>query len=368
MDDTVSVVLAHPHVPRGELIRALQRPMGDGGGTGRTDHSLVYRCVQATESLVHVPTPYGPVLQTVRVPKHDGSELEVEFAHPGAFLWVLLRTSPAFADFCAAELPQNQSDVCVYMDDVRPGNVLRPDAGRTYYAWYYQLLALPAWFRSSEAGWFDLCFVPLSTCDGITGGLSGLTDQLLGAMNFPIVVDTHEAAIRYRFDYLCCLGDAKALQQMFGLKTSASYKPCGRCANIFGRLRLGDAPPAPGAYLQHYTCANMALWDEWTHARFQEARAELTRAFAEGPEQGALMERMLGICFNEGRGLAFGERADLYRVPETLYYDAQHCIWASGGVAQYEINQLILATQRQGLDVPAIQEQSRRHMLTFFYT
>ena len=59
----------------------------------------------------------------------------------------------------------------------------------------------------------------------------------------------------------------------------------------------------------------------------------------------------LGIYFNEGLGVPLGANAALYRVPECLYFDAQHAIWASGGVAQYEINQFLNETQQRGLQL-----------------
>ena len=146
--------------------------------------------VQAIDDLFsHTGTPYGPVIQTLRMARHRGTELEVLVAVPRALLWMLFQVSPPWTDFLAASLPRACSHVCLYMDDVRPGNQHRPDKGRLYYAWYYQLVDLPYWFRVSAQGWFDLCFVKASDCEGIVGGFGCLTDRLLSMINFPFTVD-----------------------------------------------------------------------------------------------------------------------------------------------------------------------------------
>ena len=56
------------------------------------------------------------------------------------------------------------------MDDVRPGNVLRPDSGRLFYAFYWCMLMTPPWWRTSEWGWYDLCFILHTKLLTILGG------------------------------------------------------------------------------------------------------------------------------------------------------------------------------------------------------
>ncbi len=267
------------------------------------------------------------------------------------------------------------------------GNQHRPDKGRLYYAWYYLLVDLPYWFRVSAQGWFDLCFVKASDCEDIVGGFGCLTDRLLSMINFPFVVDVPSPApgfasessrgsaressrgsapraressrgsaprATYEFKFHSFMADMKALQQMLGLKPSGAYKCCGLCANILGRILPADVPP--GGYMQHYSCGDTSLWDEWTHERFQDACAELARAFGESAERGQQLETQLGIYYNGGVGVAFGCNAALCRVPETMFLDAQHCIWASGGVAQFELNQLLCEAETRGVELAAVQE------------
>ena len=108
--------------------------------------------------------------------------------------------------------------------------------------------------------------------------------------------------------------------------------------------------------MQHYMYRDTSLWDEWTHDRFQNACAELARAFAESTERGKALETQLGIFYNVGVGVAFGGNAAVCRVPETVFLDAQHCTWASGGVAQFELNQLLREAETRGVQPGAAHE------------
>ena len=202
---------------------------------------------------------------------------------------MMFQVSPPWTDSLAASLPRACSNVCLYMDDVRPGNQHRPDKGRLYYAWYYQLVDLPYWFRVSAQGWFDLCFVKASDCEDIVGGFGCLTDRLLSMINFPFTVDvpspgfasessrgsaresSRGSAPRGTYEFKChsFMADMKALQQMLGLKPSGAYKCCGRCANIIGRTRPGVygrgdfslGRPLPAWPFRSWLCAH------WPHPR-----------------------------------------------------------------------------------------------------
>ena len=93
--------------------------------------------------LLHHETPYGTALRHIDVENRDGTHLRVQYCCPRAFLWLCCLVSVAFKTFLADHLPDGRSRVCLYCDDVRPGNVHRPEPARLYYAFYYTLLELP---------------------------------------------------------------------------------------------------------------------------------------------------------------------------------------------------------------------------------
>ena len=69
-------------------------------------------------------------------------------------------------------LGDDAGDFMLYLDDVRPGNVLRPDSGRVYYSIMWSLAQYPRWYASRLLGWLPLCYVQSIQLDRIDGGIS----------------------------------------------------------------------------------------------------------------------------------------------------------------------------------------------------
>ena len=159
------------------------------------------------------PTPYGSVLNQLSVLQTTGAYLNIWYIKPAAFLWMSVKLSPPWAEFLNSSMTDRASAITLYMDDVRPGNQLRPDHGRVYLAWYWLLMALPEWFRTSQYGWFDLAFTQWTECLSIQGGVSALTDELLRVMDFPIQITLPSDAVPrplWTFEFGVFMSDAKA--------------------------------------------------------------------------------------------------------------------------------------------------------------
>ena len=60
------------------------------------------------------------------------------------------------------------------------------------------------------------------------------------------------------------------------------------------------------------------------------------------------METLLGINYEDGLSLPFSAGAARYRVPECIYWGPMHIIWASGGIAQYEVNHFLREAVSRG--------------------
>ena len=100
--------------------------------------------------------------------------------------------------------------------------------------------------------------------DLMRGGMSNLTAQLLGAMDFPMdfVVEAPPASEappapygrRYELSFDIFLADEKAIKEMLAVKGAGSYKPCCKCMAIVGRILEADVRPP----FQHQ--ANTCSW------------------------------------------------------------------------------------------------------------
>ena len=142
-----------PELPRALVSAALRRASGL-----EPDRREAEGWSAADAQLLAAYTPYGPVMKRLKVPHRLHGDVEVEFADPRALLWLEMKVSPAYSAFLQQTLPNWTSEIVVYSDDVRPGNVQRPDSGRLYYAYYYAILEMPSWWRSGPWGWYDLTF------------------------------------------------------------------------------------------------------------------------------------------------------------------------------------------------------------------
>ena len=119
-------------------------------------------------------TPYGPIGKVLRF-----GEEAVPYICPLALLWTMASASEGFGMFLLACLGGAAGDFILYLDDVRPGNILRPDPGRVYYSILWSLAQYPRWYASRELGWLPLCFVRTTQLDRIDGGISQVIAALL---------------------------------------------------------------------------------------------------------------------------------------------------------------------------------------------
>ena len=103
-------------------------------------------------------TPYGPIGKVLRF-----GEEAVQYICPLALLWMMASASEGFGKFFLDCLDGDAGDVILYLDDVRPGNVLRPDPGRVYYSIMWSLAQYPRWYASRKLGWLPLCDVQIES-------------------------------------------------------------------------------------------------------------------------------------------------------------------------------------------------------------
>ena len=91
---------------------------------------------RAMSDHANVSTPYGTVIQQMRLPLR---KLPLwDYAHPLALMYHLAKISTAFGDLMAESVvPGVPMRVVIYIDEICPGNPLRPDKARTLQAIYW---------------------------------------------------------------------------------------------------------------------------------------------------------------------------------------------------------------------------------------
>ena len=106
----------------------------------------------------------------------------MQYICPFAMLWMMASASEGFGRCFLDCLDDDAGDVILYLDDVRPGNVLRPDPRRVYYSIMWSLAQCPRWYASRKLGCLPLCFVQSNQLDRIGGGISHVIAALLQAL------------------------------------------------------------------------------------------------------------------------------------------------------------------------------------------
>lgn len=303
---------------------------------------------EAIRAPLEIDSIYGKILQTTNVVLTDGETHTWEYANPFALLHQMCNWKPRFGDMLRdARRRHGKLSLVFYQNEIKPGNILRPDQGRTLVCFYWTIAELPSWFRARQNGWFHFAMFPLALVELVDGGHSFLFTFMVKTFfgKGPCHWDFSTTGICCKTsaeDFLlvaklsCLLADEKALVQLWCTKGASSYKPCQLCKNVMGR----NAAPAGHAYLVPYTCADAGRFDLHSAESFQNMAQMLKIAASdEHPKRFDKLEKAYGLVYHP-LGLPWcREIQDICNPISNNCWDWMHILMASGGVAQYEFNQ-----------------------------
>ena len=314
------------------------------------------------DRLLRQLTPYGELEVQWEAPATEGDPVTVYIAHPLVWLYTAANTCLLFYNFLKDALGGAAGRVVLYADEATPGNVLRMEPNRKYLAVYWSVMEFPDWFLQTRTAWFPICFVPVPQLKRLLGGTSALIAYIMEMMWRPAPTDTEVDLERtgmilrhalggeqhVKLSFGCFLGDERLHKVVACCTGSSGVKVCCCCKNIFYRVRPEDCNDG---WCHHATrCSDPELFDCWSYEELQAAIQPIQHEWATGRTAAALsLETELGFRYNHGLGCLWGPIAPVARIPESIYWDACHNAAASGGVAQYEINQLLHALESQGL-------------------
>ena len=144
-------------------------------------------------------TPYGTVLQYMSLPLKQLPRWA--FVHPLALLFHFAVISTAFAEMMDACVhPGVPCRVIIYIDEICPGNPLRPEKARTLQAIYWCLADWPQWLLQRTAAWPCFGTIRSSVVKQLPGGVSHLMRLVLNVFFFQqMVMDLH-AVLRFTLE------------------------------------------------------------------------------------------------------------------------------------------------------------------------
>ena len=112
--------------------------------------------------------------------------------------------------------------------------------------------------------------------------------------------------------------------------------------------RVDQKPIVEG--LAHVLDPDMSKWHAHTTETFAEMVQRLSTANASGDlKMLQTLQQVLGIVY-EPRGVIFDpDLLQLTKAPTTVYWDFMHCMYASGGIAAYHVNQYARVLLEHGI-------------------
>jgi len=162
-----------------EILRVLQTEGGMNSDMGRGAHRTIRDQLKVTVDVVLADrTPYGPLVDRRDTP--CASYPHLEFVNPFALLHVLCSRRPEFFDALATS---KRSSACrkvlLYIDEITPGNPLRPKKSRTTQCVYWIFADLPAYLFANTDFWFVLATVRSNIVSSWPGDVSGFMAFLM---------------------------------------------------------------------------------------------------------------------------------------------------------------------------------------------
>ena len=349
-DQTIELITT-THLPALKILRALNKLDRESHGPSvETQRKNVHDAIYAPSRVI---TIYGKVCDTLEI-KCGDKVLSVDYAAPAAFLRFMSQESSHIGTFIENCLRGSPGHVCIYADAVTPGNPHRPETSRKFQAIYWTIIQLPLWYRTrSDTGWFPLAYVPCSEMEAVGCSMSVLMKKIIhvffgqsgacidiAGTGFHLVKPSGQVHVQLKFGFF--MADDAGLWEILNTKGVSGSKPCLSCSNVVGRIAR-DAPLVDG--LVHFTEPDHSKFEFHTTASYTAAVERLDDAKRSGmqPTQFQRLEQCLGIKYDPESLLWDVFCRATCMPPLGVFWDWQHNLVSSGGLAQYEVNQFVRA-------------------------
>ena len=309
-------------------------------------------------------TPYGDLITVLELTDEDGQTIKVHSLNPFAFLSHVASVSAVAFGFLAQWLANKECRLAFYCDGVTPGNVLRPDLGRHFEAIYWTFLELPSWFRSKvDLGWFPCCYIEPKYVNKVPGGMAAVAKMIVNEFfpedplrfNFQrtgVLIKHEGVSHMIRGIFGCWLADEKAIKEIVSCKGASGTKPCVCCLNVVNRT-----VPRAGDYLVHVSCPDQSLFVKQTVESLTHMATDLqAKKGVIGVGQFERLEQLYGLAYIPQAIIFDPYTRSVVRFPDTVFWDWMHCLVASGGVAQFQVNEFLLRLKADGISLKNVDD------------
>ena len=271
----------------------------------------------------------------------ETSPLKLKIFRPAPLVQWFVQECPAYGELLASLAgPTKVLRLMLYLDEVTPGNPIRPDHGSKFYIWYFSFREFGKRNIYMESVWLPFAAVRTKSLKEVRAGVSGLMRYLTraffeGEPNFRsgFALIPYAVLLRARMDVL--VADWAALQAVWKFMGANGLKCCAECNNVFSKDSDLDLPGSV-TIACHDPSAFVASTDEdaWSaHAYLATQKPLLTKTRFE------IVEKAAGLRF-EPHGLMADEPVRAYIQPISNYCGDWPHLLVSQGVFQVEMHLL----------------------------
>ena len=330
------------HVPRVSKA-ALERILKYMALEGLPGQRSAKAMRQASKGLVDEANGYGPLLVLQDVVGQDGSISRVQFLNYCSFLHYAYKQGGGFYRAMKTQLDKHAGHLglCLYSDEVCPGNVLAPDTTRKCWVVYAGLKEMDS-LLSSEHAWVTLCIVRSSLVARLEANISQIMGRVLqlvfenpwcdvqhaGMLLQPPPEHAGAAPRRLFLKLALFIQDGQAQKMTWSVKGDSGSRFCSLCSNCFSHetdedgLHVACRFTAHSQLVQHTSQEMFESWDRMA------LRAE-TCSSAEFKD----WQQATGITYSKEALLACPSLRHLLEPTQQWMHDYMHCLLANGLLA-----------------------------------
>ena len=144
-----------------------------------SDEESVRKSIAASASdLGNRMTPFGTVVQKMTI--GITPPFQWTFIHPLALIYMLTQVSIGFAKLLKDTVDTHgMLSIVLFVDEIRPGNVLRPDLGRATQDIFWTFAEFPDWYVVKDDAWLVFGGIRSAIVNKIEGDMSLLMANVL---------------------------------------------------------------------------------------------------------------------------------------------------------------------------------------------
>lgn len=210
------------------------------------EHLSRHTIKRARDDHVKVDTIHGSLIARMPMKLKDPPEdRDVAYVNPAALLQHVCSSSNHFGKIFKAAVDSSKPSptaplrICIYSDEVTPGNAMKHDNKRKLQCVYWAVMDTGPLSLLDEDNWFLLTAVRSGVVNRLPGGMGQLMETMMGCFFKPgasfedgLLVNTADGPLVVFAHINTILGDESALKMFFDVKGASGSMLCMLCRNI----------------------------------------------------------------------------------------------------------------------------------------